>query len=188
MASEDEAVLMKLYQENPGLRRQIQVELKKKNPALVFPELEAEEQVRAVEKTFGEQLAQTNEDLTRTRVELVRAQKHAQWREQGYAPADIEATIERYGLTGSKDVTPEQAAMAILNNESAVAGAAVANPREHGRMRIQDSWKNIANKSDATINGFAQDEAYKAIDELRAGDRQRQRGFQSTPINVGGKR
>ena len=179
----DAALLKRLYAEDPEIRRMVQRRVKKDNPAAVFPELEVEDRVESVTKTFGEKLDETNATLQRTNIELVRERKRAEWAKKGFDPDAIESTIEKYGLTGSKDMPVEVAAQRILEGEAQTAAGSQMNARQSGRMRIQYEWAKVANKSDETIRAFAQDEAYKAIDEIVAANRNNGRGFQSTALN-----
>jgi hypothetical protein len=183
MADEkDQEVLQRLYNTDPEVRRVVQRSIKKANPAAVFPELDVEDAVEGVKKTFGEQLEETNGRLQRTNAELAREKKHTEWRAKGLDPELLEKTIETYGLTGSKELPVEQAAMRIIEAEANTAAGENLNVREQGRMRMADDWKGLANKSDATINAHAQDEAHKAVDEIINANRLSQRGFQPTPL------
>lgn len=178
----DAALLKRLYAEDPEIRRMVQRRVKKDNPAAVFPELEVEDRVASVTQTFGEKLEETNAALQRTNVELVRERKRAEWQKKGFDPDAIEQTIERYGLTGSKDMPVEVAAQRILEGEAQTAAGSQMNARDAGRMRMDEAWGKVANKSDDTIRKFAQDEAHKAIDELVAQNRNNGR-FAATALN-----
>lgn len=178
----DAAVLKRLYAEDPEIRRLVQRRVKKDNPNAVFPELEVEDKVAAVTQTFGEKLDKTNEELQRTNIKLTRAEQHDKWRKQGLDPEAIEATIAKYGLSGSKDLPVEQAALRILEAEAATAEGSTESVREHGRMRLDDEWSKVAKQPDNVINAKAQDLAHKAIDEINQSKRQSQRGFQSTGL------
>jgi hypothetical protein len=176
-ANQNGEILDRLYRSNAGVRKIVQRELKKENPALVFPELEIEDAVEKVSETFGKKLEDTSNELQRERAARARDKVHQQWKDEGYEPDDVEAVIREFGLEGSND--PFKAAKKILDAQRVVA-VNEANVKDNGRMRVQDDWKAIMSKPDAVITAKARDIAHAAVDDVIAARRAEASRFRPT--------
>lgn len=177
----NEAILTNLYNEDPELRRQIQRKLKAKNPKLVFPELETEDAVASVTKTFGEKLEETKGELKTLRAENAQARKHAAWREAGYEPSEIERVITQYGIIGTDKEPADQVAMRMLDAEAISAESrSMADPNA-GRMVMQEDFTKVKGKGDQAVTDLSRKLAHDAITELQQSRRQT-RGFRPTAI------
>jgi hypothetical protein len=181
MADENATILQRIYDTNPEIRDAVQRHVMKENPAAVFPEQIAKREAEEIRKTFGEKLEETGNALLHTRVELQREKRRNEWIRQGYDPDAIEQTIEKYGLTGSKDLPADQAAIQILEREAQTAAATPVAGRDYGRLTMDDEWGKLRNAPGNEIREKAAEIAHKVIDEMRS-----QRGgpqrFQNTGL------
>jgi hypothetical protein len=174
----NQQIVLDVYRNDPAARDAIQAAIERKNPNAVFPERIAKRAAQEAEQTFGAKLLETRQQLERVQIESTRANKHRQWQDKGYDPADVERVIVQYNLQGTPDLSADEMAFKILNAESITAAGSQETAREQGRMRMPEDWAKIAKQPDSVISAFAEKLAHDAVNEIQKTNRAASRGFQ----------
>lgn len=154
---------------NPDTRRDVQLALKKANPKLVIPEIDAAAPVNArmdsLEKENEKMRTEILTDRVSRRLEADRAAIKTKYK---LNDADV-AEVEKL-MTDKDNPIPSYDAAARVH----VASKATATPTTHQvkhsvfEMPEKDVWSGgIGNP--AKLNRIAMDEAYKAFNEIAAG-------------------
>lgn len=166
---EGSANLLQQLLGDPSTREVIQRKLKKDNPALAIPEIDAQDRVEAAlaeERKEREKLQkQMLERDVRERIEKQRAAAKAK-----YQLSDADMTEVEKLMTAEHDPIPSyDAAARVFKASKATGTPTTADIRPPVfDMPEKDVWgKGIGNK--AMLDKIAINEAYSALNDLRAG-------------------
>jgi hypothetical protein len=129
---------------------------KKVVPDANFPELRQQEQIEAATKPLQDKIAtMEREDLER-RVAANRTANHKLCADAGYKPEDVEKVMSE------EHIANYDTAIRYLKGQRALAPA---TPASVTPMRMPTEMGDIRKNP----NGWAREQAFKAIDEIKAG-------------------
>ncbi len=129
---------------------------KKAVPDARFPELEMDERVTAATKPLTEKIAALEQAQLEERVRQNREVNHRKVTEAGFSVEQVEKT-----MTDEKIVSYDTA-IKYLQGQSALAPP---TPQNLTPIRMPDNLKDIQKNP----NAWARNEAYQAINEIKAG-------------------
>lgn len=150
---------------NPDVSKDAKRLLKKANPKLVFPELDAEDRINAELKTRDEKIAELEKAQLERDMQARIEEKRRMCRERGLDPADVEALIVERGKAGRMIDWESAAELMELQKQSAPATPAGDTSPATPMMSEKDLWNDPAK--------WAREQSRAAIDEINRNKRRR---------------
>jgi hypothetical protein len=160
-ATAELAELARSLANDPKTRRQFLQLVKAKNPNQPIPELDLEAQMHAYAKPAWDKLAELEKKLVEKQAEENVFSKRQALKAKGYSDEDVQS-IEK--LMIEKQIGSHDTAAEFFRQQNAVAAP---TPSTFSQVQMPVKGKDI--KEAGGIKRWAQTEAFKAIDDLKAG-------------------